>query len=171
MEYGRAMGHNEPVTPIFPNSDYCTGIIGTSAILDALMRRAADGGSYTIDIALNYYNFWLARFVGTYPPAVWDAVWSRHGKPVFHAHHNMHYTMARMIGMLMKNTPSLFDPGFFEDRESKALGTTLRMVKPISRFQGDQSAGGVRLGFNVGTRGNGVDAPKWPADLMTEIVV
>ena len=24
FEFGRAMGHNEPVTPVFPNSDYCT---------------------------------------------------------------------------------------------------------------------------------------------------
>lgn len=28
----------------------------------------------------------------------------------------------------------------------------------------------VQLGFNVGTRGNGKDAPKWPSDLMTEVV-
>lgn len=25
MGFGRAMGNNEPVTPVFPNSDYCTG--------------------------------------------------------------------------------------------------------------------------------------------------
>lgn len=25
MEFGRAMGHDEPVTPVFPNSDYWYG--------------------------------------------------------------------------------------------------------------------------------------------------
>lgn len=31
MEYGRAMGNNEPVTPVFPNSDYSTGVAGTQS--------------------------------------------------------------------------------------------------------------------------------------------
>lgn len=29
LEFGRAMGLDEPVTPILPNSDYCTGVSGT----------------------------------------------------------------------------------------------------------------------------------------------
>jgi hypothetical protein len=51
-EFGRAMGNNEPVTPVFPNSDYCTGISGATAILNALIRRGAKGGSYTVDVSL-----------------------------------------------------------------------------------------------------------------------
>jgi hypothetical protein len=50
MEFGRAMGNNEPVTPVFPNSDYCTGISGAIAVLNAIVRRGAQGGSYKVDV-------------------------------------------------------------------------------------------------------------------------
>lgn len=46
------MGNDEAVTPAFPNSDYCTGICGVIAILNALLRRASDGGSYKIDVRI-----------------------------------------------------------------------------------------------------------------------
>jgi hypothetical protein len=60
----------------------------------------------------------------------------------------------------------LFSDEFFEDRESKALGVEIRVVKPVLRFPG----GNVRLGYNVGTRGNGVDCARWPRDLLTEVI-
>jgi hypothetical protein len=52
LEYGRAMGNDEAVTPVFPNSDYCTGIAGTIGIMTALMQRAEKGGSFTVDVSL-----------------------------------------------------------------------------------------------------------------------
>lgn len=70
FEFGRAMGRNEPATPVFPNADYCTGVAGFCGILDALMQRAEKGGSYVVDIALNYYSQWLVNSVGVYPDAV-----------------------------------------------------------------------------------------------------
>lgn len=51
MEFGRAMGFDEPVTPVFPNSDFCTGTAGVIAVLDAILRRGADGGSYKVDVS------------------------------------------------------------------------------------------------------------------------
>ena len=45
---------------------------------------------------------------------------------------------------------------WFEITESKAAGTKIRHVKPILQFRG----GLVQLGFNVGTRTNGVDQPR-----------
>lgn len=51
MEFGRAMGNDEPVTPVFPNSDFCTGVAGVVAILNALLRRGAEGGSYKVDVS------------------------------------------------------------------------------------------------------------------------
>jgi len=47
-----------------------------------------------------------------------------------------------------------------------ALGTTMKMVAPVLTFPDEK----VKLGYNVSTRGNGVDQPRWPEDLMTEIV-
>ncbi|KAH9217425.1 hypothetical protein DL95DRAFT_406756 [Leptodontidium sp. 2 PMI_412] len=38
VEFGRATGNDEPVTPVFPNSGYSTGIIGVSRTLDASLQ-------------------------------------------------------------------------------------------------------------------------------------
>lgn len=51
MEFGRAMGNDEPVTPVFPNSDFCTGTSGVIAVLNAILRRGAEGGSYQVDVS------------------------------------------------------------------------------------------------------------------------
>ena len=60
------MGNDEAVTPVFPvsrpllsrrykltlpqNSDYCTGVAGSIAILQALIRRSEEGGSFAVDV-------------------------------------------------------------------------------------------------------------------------
>jgi hypothetical protein len=51
MEFGKAMGNDEPVTPVFPNSDFCTGTSGVIAVLNAILRRGAEGGSYKVDVS------------------------------------------------------------------------------------------------------------------------
>lgn len=165
MGFGRAMGNNEPVTPVLPNSDYCTGIAGSCAVLQALVLRGKQGGSYLIDTALNYYNRWLAERVGEYPKDVWEDVWTRNGRQVFRHYHSMNYLLPRYMEMFQKQ--GLFNLDFFEVRTSKALGgLKLRVPKPILQFP----PGTVELGYNVGTRGNGVDQPRWPEDLNVEIV-
>jgi len=165
MGFGRAMGNDEPVTPVFPNSDYCTGIAGTCGVLQALVQQAESGGSYLIDTALNYYNRWLIKEVGEYPPDVWERLWERNGRPVFRHFHSMNYTIPRYIKMM--TAQEIFDRQFFETRQSKALGgLRMRVPKPVLQFP----PGTVQLGYNVGTRGNGVDQPRWPSDLATEVV-
>ncbi|KAL1620549.1 hypothetical protein SLS56_009575 [Neofusicoccum ribis] len=174
MEFGRAMGNDEPVTPVFPNSDYCTGVCGVVGTLDALMRRAQDGGSYKVDVALNYYSQWLVNSVGTYPAAIWKDVWARHGSPVFRHYHNMPYTIPRFLNMLTQHSSNvLFKPEYFEERWSGYMGRTIRTPKPVATYEvadGVAEEEKVKLGFNVSTRTNGVDKPRWPEDLMTEIV-
>ncbi|KAF2751320.1 CoA-transferase family III [Sporormia fimetaria CBS 119925] len=167
MEFGRAMGNDEPVTPVFPNSDFCTGVAGVIGILDALLRRGAEGGSYKVDVALNYYSQWLVNSVGTYPEDVWEDVWTRNGKQVFRHYHNMAYTLPRFLAMLKTNSGSVvFNPNFFEKRHSGAIGKDIMCPKPVIRFP----QGPVQLKYNVGTRTNGVDQARWPEDLMTEVV-
>ncbi|KXN81474.1 Succinate--hydroxymethylglutarate CoA-transferase [Leucoagaricus sp. SymC.cos] len=131
LEFGRAMGIDEPVTPVFPNSDFCTGIVGAVGILNALIQRGEKGGSYVVDIALNYYSQWLINSCGTYPHEVWDDLWSRYDRFVFHSMDNMGVT------------------------------------KPILNFV----EGVVEPGYNVGSRPNGTDVPKWPVNLLTEVIV
>jgi len=167
MEFGRAMGNDEPVTPVFPNSDYCTGVAGVSGIITALIQRAEKGGSYTVDIALNYYSQWLVNSCGVYPDAVWQDVWKRNGRKVFRHYHNMGSSIPSYLMMLAENSRDIvLRPEFFETVEVKTIGKKVRKVKPIAQFSG----GKVELGYNVGTRTNGVDKPRWPNDLTVEIV-
>lgn len=79
----------------------------------------------------------------------------------------MIYMIPRTLDLVRKNSADrLLRPEFFEDRQSKVLGVTIRVLKPIIQYDG----GEVEPGYNVGTRGNDVDAPFWPQDLMTENV-
>ena len=71
------------------------------------------------------------------------------------------------MNMLKTNTnDTVFKPEFFEQREAKNLETTFIQVKPIAQFPNKE----VELRYNVGTRGNGVDQPRWPKDLSVEVV-
>jgi hypothetical protein len=105
--------------------------------------------------------------VGIYPKDVWEDVWTRNGREVFRNYHNMGYTVPRYVRMLKTHSAEiLFKPEFFEIRHSDAIGKDVRCLKPIIQYP----QGNVELGFNVGTRGNGVDEPCWPDDLMEEVV-
>ncbi|KAH7064048.1 alpha-methylacyl-CoA racemase, partial [Paraphoma chrysanthemicola] len=165
--FGRAMGNEEPCTPVWPNSDYCTGVIGCTAVIQALIGRGELGGSYVVDIALNYYNSWLADICGEYPKSVWNDVWTRNGQRVFRHFESMNVTVPAYLAMIKDNAADvLLRPDFFERRISKALGIEMQVVKPLLQFP----EGSVTLRYNVGTRGNGVDDPVWPDDLLTEVV-
>jgi hypothetical protein len=104
-----------------------------------------------------------------YPKEVWEDVWSRNGNPVFRHFHNMNYTWPRFFGGLAQSGGNelLLRDEFFEVRENKTIGKKIRAVKPILQFPG----GEVELKYNVGTRSNGIDAAKWPHDLMSEVVI
>ena len=162
-----------------------TGIIGSTAVLHALIRRAEEGGSYGVDVsnpspsalvttltavnqvALNYYSQWLIQSVGTYPQEVWSDVWKRHNSLSFRHYHSMAYTLPAMFKSLAENVnETLYRPEFFERRKSKAVGREFLQVKPIAQFEDE-----VKLEYNVGTRSNGVDKPRWPDDLRIEIIV
>jgi hypothetical protein len=69
--------------------------------------------------------------------------------------------------MKVNSSEVFFNPKFFEVRHSGAIDADVKCVRPIVRYP----QGNVTLKYNVGTRGNGVDQPRWPEDLLTEIVV
>ncbi|KAI3332670.1 CoA-transferase family III domain-containing protein [Ustulina deusta] len=166
--YAKAMGNDETeaVTPVFPNSDYCTGVAGSTGVLEALIKRAQDGGSYGVDVSLNYYSQWLVRSCGTYSDEVWQELWQRHGSPAFRHYHSMLHMLPAMMKLLTQHdSETLFDPSFFQRMESKNLAVTFIRPKPVAQF-----ASGVELRYHVGTRGNGVDQPVWPKDLTVEVV-
>ncbi|KAH0012263.1 hypothetical protein KCU78_g9762, partial [Aureobasidium melanogenum] len=168
LEFGRAMGHDEPVTPVFPNSDYCTGVCGVAGILAAVLKRAEIGGSFTVDIALNYYSRWLVENVGVYPSDVWQELWQRNGSLVFRHYHGMTFMLPKVFGQVFKNSAGvLLKPSHFTEYPVKHMGgKVIKYPGPVIRFPGKE----VELGYNVGTRTNGVDLPYWPKDLSVEVV-
>ena len=79
----------------------------------------------------------------------------------------MLYTLPRLLAMIKANSSSiLLRPEFFQTQYSGAIRKDVTGVGPILKFPD----GVVKLKYNVGTRGNGVDQPRWPEDLKTEIV-
>lgn len=56
---GAWMGLAEPVVPPFPMSDYGTGLLGATAALTALLRRAIHGGSWLCRTSLAQYDAFL----------------------------------------------------------------------------------------------------------------
>ncbi|KAI1805936.1 CoA-transferase family III [Daldinia bambusicola] len=168
LSYGRAMGNDEAVTPVFRiQVTGNTGLCGSTAVLDALVRRAEHGGSYGIDVALNYYSKWLVRSVGTYDEETWNEAWKRHGSPVFRYYHAMQHLLPAMLKLLyQRDSQVLFNPALFRVQETKSIAATFVQVKPVAQF----ADGAVDLGYHIGTRGNGVDEPLWPGDLTVEVI-
>lgn len=81
------------------------------------------------------------------------------------SYNNPQSTASRVLNSLVKERGHvLFNPAFFETRESQALKANVRIVKPVIDF----GKSDIRLGYNIGTRGNGHDSPQWPNDLMRE---
>jgi hypothetical protein len=79
----------------------------------------------------------------------------------------MPITVPAFLKMLEENSKDkVFRDEFFENRDCRSIGTKIRTIKPILHFRG----GKVQLGFNIGTRTNGVDQARWPEDLGTEII-
>ncbi|RFU80005.1 transferase family III [Trichoderma arundinaceum] len=142
LQFGRAMGNNEPVSPFFPNSDIGTGVSGTIGILVALLKRGESGGSYRVDIALNYYSQWLVNSVGTYSHDVWDDLWTRNGKQIFRHYHDQFYTLEKYRSTLKNSSPHLWNPDFFENRYAYGYGKPIKTVKPIAQYRGGENTTG-----------------------------
>ena len=146
---------------------FSTGVAGCVGVLEALIKRGEQGGSYVVDIALNYYNQWLANVCGEYPKEVWEWVWSLNGRKCFRHFESMNITVPAYLAMMKEHAADdLLRPEFFERRRTEALGLEMQVVKPVLQFP----AGTVELKYNIGTRGNGVDQPYWPGNLSQEVV-
>ncbi|PGH11602.1 hypothetical protein AJ80_07072 [Polytolypa hystricis UAMH7299] len=137
-----------------------TQVSGSTAVLQAICEHAEKGGSWGVDVALNYYSQWLVRSCGKYPSDVWSKLWTSTG--------SLTYMLPQVAkAMYQHNAAALFQPSFFEIREAGEFGKFIRTIKPIAQFPN----GEVELRFDIGTRGNGVDKAVWPTDLNTDIVV
>ena len=168
LEYGRAMhGRDEPLTPVFLNSDHCAGVAGELGVITAFMMRVEKCGSYIVSCSLNVYSQWLVNQIGTYPAHVRESVWAFHGRLKFRHYYTMQHLFPRGIKLLRENTPYLFDPKFFEARNAPAMGCEIECVKPVLQLP----SGTVKPGVQVSARTNGVDEARWPEDLTVDLVI
>lgn len=156
--------NQEPIIPVIANSDYCTGSAGATAVIQAIIERSKKGGSYVIDVALNYYSMWLVDNIGTYDNGVWFDLWKQTGQPKLRHYHHMRYSLALYGPLLKKYSPQLWNPNHFEKRSILNDNDEVKLytLKPVVQFSNQ-----VRPQFTVSTRSNGSDAPFWPKDLTT----
>ena len=153
-ENGRSMGLDEPIIPYFPNSDFGTGAAGVSAVLNALIRRGREGGSWWIDVSLNYYSQWLIKTVGKYKASEWQNLWNRYEKVTWRYNNGMGETTDKMLTLMKSHSPWLFKDEFFETRQGP-MGN-VRYVAPVV------SLGNQKGRYDEPTRDNAYDEPVWP---------
>ncbi|KAF2430810.1 CoA-transferase family III [Tothia fuscella] len=169
-EQGQFLGLDEPVMPLFPNSDSQTGLTGGIAIMQALLRRASEGGSYNVDIALNTFNNWLLRDVGLHDKETQASLRALH--PDFLPRHDTGFF--EMVPMLLKSTKKsngagsgqLWDRARFtkgiirwgqENEEAEYLDW--RRIVSVESKIGEQE---VVFDFEGGSCMPGSDEAKWP---------
>jgi len=81
----------------------------------------------------------------------------------------MSYMLPRLLGSVMKEDKgkALFSPKNFTQYEIKHLpGVKVKYPAPVLQYP----HGEVEPGFQVSTRANGVDQPRWPKDLSVDVV-
>ena len=79
----------------------------------------------------------------------------------------MQYLLPAMLKILHEyDEKALFKEEFFEHARSDVVGRTFVQVAPVARFKNEA----VDLKYDIGVRGNGVDAPVWPKDLKVQVV-
>ncbi|TVY38464.1 Succinate--hydroxymethylglutarate CoA-transferase [Lachnellula subtilissima] len=135
---GEFLGLNEPVVPLLPNSDYQTGIIGATTIVQALLKRANSDITFDIDISIVQYNIWYYR-LGQYTKDQGKAILARN--PTFEARHydEMGSMFAKMVVAVNESRPGLLQtPEFYtkmsgknwgEDRDIFILGAPFALSK------------------------------------------
>ncbi|CAF0789767.1 unnamed protein product [Rotaria sp. Silwood1] len=148
---GKFLGLNEPVLPLLPNSDYQTGIVGAIAIVQALHKRAHQGGSYNVDVSLNQFNIWYLD-LGQYTDTQGAEIMAKY--PDLHLRHTdeMISLVTKTLTMMIKSVGEIFGPQNFEtinspkwDVEHTGDLIPMTILAPVITF--DKT----KLSYNVGS--------------------
>ncbi|KAF5594910.1 acyl transferase carnitine dehydratase [Fusarium subglutinans] len=154
---GKFLGLDEAVVPLFPNSDYQTGLVGAAAAIQALLVRTQEDVTFDIDISLTQYNIWYYR-LGSYSEDQQKALRSRdlHFNP-------RHYDdMSALVGKthqsLQKIRPEIFKhPKYFWDMSGKEYGLDedFKVLAPAFKFEKSS------IGWDVPTGRRGRSKAEW----------
>jgi hypothetical protein len=153
---GLSMDKNEPMVPPFPMSDYGTGIMGAIAALTGLFKRATMGGSWWGGASLVAYDMYLFR-LGVYPDDVWGDIRRTHDEEFWKLRYfdSVDRISATALRSMKRVRPELFMGEYLERGYSEGFKGEVEVVKPVVQMSKTWN------GFNIPTRPNGFDEPKW----------
>ncbi|KAF8916372.1 CoA-transferase family III domain-containing protein [Mucidula mucida] len=154
--FGRKLGLDEPVVPIFPNADFGTGAIGNIAVMHALYLRSIQASGRVIwrgcfALVLRY---WL-KTLGLYSEEVWQAI--RPDVPIRHDW-DMLMMLRAVLPKMIKDRPDVFaNADFWQLIDAPSYGGVVRVPKAVIRY-----SGGLELGYERPPTQNGEDPAEWP---------
>ncbi|KAJ6198165.1 caib baif family enzyme [Bipolaris maydis] len=157
---GEFLGLKEPIVPPLPNSDYQTGIVGLLGVLAAVDKRANEGGSYTVDVSLNQTNQFLLS-LGKLPPEVQASLRALHPDFAPRRSDDMGALITKYLQTACTNTPTLFKPRYFNQRESN-YGRADGKLEMLRFVTSPTNLDVTALGYDVGSCFHGAYAPEWP---------
>ncbi|KAF5627064.1 acyl transferase carnitine dehydratase [Fusarium sp. NRRL 52700] len=154
---GKFLGLDEAVVPLFPNSDYQTGLVGAAAAIQALLARTKEDVTFDIEISLTQYNIWYYR-LGLYSEDQQKALRAR--DPQFSPRH--YDDMSALVGKthqsLQKIRPDIFKhPEYFWDMSGKEYGLDedFKVLAPSFKFEKSS------IGWAVPTGRRGRSKAEW----------
>ncbi|KAG5775510.1 hypothetical protein H9Q73_010827 [Fusarium xylarioides] len=155
--WGKFLGLDEAVVPLFPNSDYQTGLVGAAAAIQALLARTQENVTFDIDISLTQYNIWYYR-LGSYSEDQQKAL--RNRDPQFSPRHydDMSAIVGKTHQSLQKIRPEIFKhPEYFWDMSGKEyrLDEDFKVLAPAFKFEKSS------IGWDVSTGRRGRSKAEW----------
>ncbi|RBR12672.1 hypothetical protein FVER53590_03421 [Fusarium verticillioides] len=154
---GKFLGLDEAVVPLFPNSDYQTGLVGAAAAIQALLARTQEDVTFDIDISLTQYNIWYYR-LGSYSEDQKKALRNRDPQFSPRYYDDMSALVGKTHQSLQKIRPEIFKhPEYFWDMSGKEYGLDedFKVLAPAFKFEKS------RIGWSVPTGRRGRSKAEW----------
>lgn len=119
------------LTCVIANSDYQTGLVGSAAVLQALLERTREDKTFDIDVSLTQYNIWFIR-LGLYNAEIQKAL--REQDPDFSPRHSddMPILGFKTHASLLKVRKDLVKPEYYWDMSGSEWGLDkdMKVLKP-----------------------------------------
>ncbi|KAF4952461.1 hypothetical protein FGADI_6695 [Fusarium gaditjirri] len=154
---GKFLGLDEAVVPLFPNSDYQTGLVGAAAAIQALLARTKEDVTFDIDISLTQYNIWYYR-LGLYSEDQQKTLRSRDLQFSPRHYDGMSALVGKTHQSLQKIRPEMFKhPEYFWDMSGKEYGLDgdFKVLAPAFKFEKSS------IGWKVPTGRRGRSKAEW----------
>ncbi|GAB7342431.1 hypothetical protein MBLNU457_g0640t2 [Dothideomycetes sp. NU457] len=153
---GKFLGLDEAVVPLFPNSDYQTGLVGAAAVLSALLQRANEDKTFDIDVSLTQYNIWFHR-LGLYDEEQQQALRDQDSSFSPRASDDMADLVTKTHMSLMKVRKDLVKPEYYWDMSGSEWGLdkNMKVIKPAFSFSETE------LAYAVPSGRRGRSEPRW----------